>query len=293
MSKNSVQLFAVTPEGPLPLPVPAGAENIHDLFDTLPAGFYTALATFDHNKFLLLKDHLDRLENSLILLGWDYQLDRTALRRTLHEVVSAYPLPNARIRLDVLPRPVPHFNTDSRLLIALSPFDPIPESLYQDGVAVGTTRRLSRSQPLVKKAEFVFQRRECLEADSKIYEHLMLDEDGYILEGTTSNFYAVRDKVLWTAGQGVLEGVARRLVLEVAADLGLPLRFDPVHVDTISKLDEAALSSSSRAIIPIIQIDGQTVGSGRPGPVSRRLLRAYQEVVTQIIRPAYEREPHQ
>jgi branched-chain amino acid aminotransferase len=287
---NSVQLFAVTPEGPLPLPVPDGAGHIHDLFDSLPTGFYTALATFDHNKFLLLKDHLDRLEKSLILMGWDYQLDRIAIRRALHEVVSAYPLPNSRVRLDVLTRPVPRFNSDSRLLIALSPFDPIPESLYLDGVAVGTTRELSRSQPLVKKAAFVLQRRECLEADSKIYECLMLDEDGYILEGTASNFYAVRDGVLWTAGQGVLEGVARRLVLEVIANLELPLRLDPVHINNISELDEAALSSSSRAIIPIIQIDGQSIGSGRPGPITRRLLRAYQEVVAQVIRPAYEEE---
>jgi branched-chain amino acid aminotransferase len=190
----------------------------------------------------------------------------------------------------VLTRPVPLFNTNSRLLIGLSPFDSIPESLYLDGVAVGTTRELSRSQPLVKKAAFVLQRRKCLEADSKIYECLMLDEDGYILEGTTSNFYAVRDGVLWTAGQGVLEGVARRLVLEVIANLGLPLRLDPVHVNNISELDEAALSSSSRAIIPIIQIDGQSIGSGRPGPITRRLLRAYQEVVAQVIRPAYEEE---
>ena len=287
---RSVQLFAVTPEGPLPLPVPAGADHIHDLFDTLPIGFYTALATFDHNKFLLLDDHLDRLENSLILLGWDYQLDRKALRRALHEVVTAYPLPNSRIRLDVLTRPVPRFNTDSRLLIALSPFDPVPESLYQDGVAAGTTRMLSRSQPLVKKAEFVLQRRDCLEADANIYECLMLDEDGYILEGTTSNFYAIRDGVLWTAGKGVLRGVARRLVLEVAADVGLPLRLEPVHVDSISELDEASLSSASRAIIPIIQIDGQTIGDGRPGPITQRLLQAYQDVVAQVLRPACEEE---
>jgi branched-chain amino acid aminotransferase len=290
MNMNSVQLFAVTSEGLLPLPVPADAGHIHNLFDTLPAGFYTALATFEHNKFLLLDDHLDRLENSLILLGWDYRLDRTALCRALHEVVTAYPLPNSRIRLDVLARPVPHFNTDSRLLIALSPFDPIPESLYRDGVVVGTTRGLNRSQPLVKKAAFVLQRRKCLEADSEIYECLMLDEDGYILEGTTSNFYAVRDGVMWTPGQGVLEGVARRLVLEVVADLGLPLRLEPVHVDDISELAEAALSSSSRAIIPIIQIDGRTIGAGRPGPITRRILRAYQDVVAQVIRPAYEVE---
>lgn len=290
MSMNLVQLFAVTPDGPLPLPVPASARHIHDLFDSLPVGVYTALATFDHNKFLLLDDHLARLENSLFLIGWDYRLDRIALRRALHEVVSAYPLSNSRLRLDVLARPASQFKTESRLLIALSPFNPIPESLYLDGVVVGTTRQLSRSEPLVKKAEFVLQRRACLEADTNLYECLMLDEDGYLLEGTTSNFYAVRDGVLWTAGHGVLEGIARRLVLQVAADLGLSLHMDPVHIDEISHIEEAALSSSSRAIIPIIQIDDQTIGDGRPGPVTHRLLHAYQDVVARVIRPACEEQ---
>ena len=65
---------------------------------------------------------------------------------------------------------------------------------------------------------------------------------------------------------------------------------DPVHVDEIHKITEAALSSSSRAIIPIIKIDGQKVGLGHPGPITRRLLRAYQDVVAQVIRPAYEEE---
>ncbi len=290
MNMNFVQLFAVTPEGPLPLPVPDDAGHIHDLFDSLPVGVYTALATFDHNKFLLLNDHLDRLQNSLFLIGWDYRLDRIALRRALHEVASAYPLSNSRLRLDVLARPVPQFKTESRLLIALSPFNPIPESLYLDGVVVGTTRHLSRSEPLVKKAEFVLERRACLEADTNLYERLMLDEDGYLLEGTTSNFYAVRDGVLWTAGQGVLEGIARRLVLQVAADLGLPVCMKPVHIDDISDLEEAALSSSSRAIVPIVQIDDQTIGNGCPGPITHRLLHAYQDVVARVIRTACEEE---
>ena len=285
---NNVQLFAVTSSGPLALDVPARAEHVHDLFDDLPVGVYTALSTFDHSKFLLLADHLDRLEQSMQLLGWDYRLDRQALQIALHQTVTAYPLPNARVRLDVLEKPVPEIRTDSRLLIALSPFVPPHESVYQNGVEAGTISSLVRKNPLVKKAKFVFERRKCLELRSEVYECLLVDPDGHILEGTTSNFYAVKDGTLWTAGQGVLEGIARKIVLKVAEAAKLPIRFSPVQIRDIDDLDEAALSSSSRAIIPIVKIDSKEIGSGRPGPIVTKLLADYQMAVSHLIRPAID-----
>ncbi len=284
---RDVQLFAVIESGPIPLPVPEQARHVHDLFDDLPVGVYTALATFDHNKFLLLNDHLDRLEKSMDLLDWDYRLDRLSLRRALDQVVSDYPLPNARVRIDVLSQAISVQKVRSRLLIALSPFVPIPETIYEQGVSVGTIRGLVRSQPLVKRADFVFQRRKCFENKPDLYECLLLDDGGYILEGTTSNFFAIRDGRVWTAGEGMLEGIARRIVLQVATETGIPVVLEPVHIDDIRDIDEAALSSSSRAIVPIVKIDQRQIRSGRPGPITGRLLHAYRQVVEQVIRPAF------
>ena len=284
----SVQLFAVTATGPRPLPLPDQVQHVSDLFDDLPAGVYTALCTFEHNKFLHLQGHIERLEQSMALLGWDYRLDRLSLRRALHEVCTEYPLPNARVRLDVLAEPGVFFGAKSRLLIALSPFEPIPETIYQDGVRVGIARKLNRTQPLVKKATFVPKRRKYLQENPSVYECLILDHDSRILEGTTSNFFGVRDGVLWTAGQGVLEGIARKIVLEVAAELSIPVQLEAIPLDEIARLDESALSSSSRALIPIIQIGDQTIGNGRPGPVTNKLLKAYIIHVAKEIRPAIE-----
>jgi branched-subunit amino acid aminotransferase/4-amino-4-deoxychorismate lyase len=115
---------------------------------------------------------------------------------------------------------------------------------------------------------------------------LLLSESGHILEGTGSNFYGARDGVVWTAGEGVLEGITRRIILDLLPGLGISLRLEPVHVDEIGRLDEAALSSSSRALFPVVEIAGQQVGDGRPGPVSRRILVAYQQFVAKNIRPA-------
>lgn len=285
---KTIQLHAVTPDGPRPLNLPAGARDIHELFDELPLGVYTSLRTFEHDKFLHLGDHLARLQESMTLLGWEYRLDPQRLRRALHQVCSAYPADDARVRLDILAEAVSWPNQQSRELIGLFPFSPVPEAAYRLGVRVAIADRLTRKLPKAKQAHFARERRSFFRDNSDIYECLMLDQDGFILEGTTSNFFAVKDGVLWTAGSGVLEGIARKIVLEVAEDLAIPVRLEAVHVGDLGRLDECALSSSSRALIPIVNVDGQIVADGRPGPVARRLLIAYNEYVAGAIKPAID-----
>jgi branched-chain amino acid aminotransferase len=287
LSINAVQLHAILPGGPYSLAIPAGSTaNVHGLFDDLPVGVYTSLRTFNHNQFLNLADHLDRLEGSMTLLGWEYHLDRLRLRRALHQVCSAYPGADARVRIDILAREVPSPGGPFRELIGLFPFKPVPTQLYEAGARVAIARHLTRANPRAKQAHFALERRPFLAEHPGAYECLLVDPDGYILEGTTSNFYAVKKGELWTAGEGVLEGIARKIVLQVARECAVPVRLEAVQVDEIARLDECALSSSSRAIVPIVEIDGRTVADGRPGPVTRRLLAAYNDYVARALAPA-------
>jgi len=101
--------------------------------------------------------------------------------------------------------------------------------------------------------------------------------------------FAVRDGVLRTAATGVLEGVTRKVLLQLAGQLGIPVSLQPVHREGIGELSEAAISSSSRALIPAVRIAGQQVGNGRPGPICRRLLAAYRAYVETAVRPALPR----
>ena len=125
---------------------------------------YTALRTFEHNKFLYLNRHLARTERSMALLGWTYRLDRARLLRALHGVVTAAPWPEMRVRIDVLATPVAALPADTtavvggRELIALQPFTPPPPELYETGVAVGFAAGLARERPLAKTADFAARR---------------------------------------------------------------------------------------------------------------------------------------
>ena len=118
------------------------------------------------------------------------------------------------------------------------------------------------------------------------YEYLLLDSAGRILEGTGTNFWGVRDGVVYTAGEGVLEGITREILLQIISELGIPLRLEAVSAAESAALDEAALSGSSRAFLPVIEIAGQTIGDGRPGPLTGRILAAYNAFVADNVKVA-------
>jgi D-alanine transaminase len=84
----------------------------------------------------------------------------------------------------------------------------------------------------------------------------------------------------------VLEGVARRIVLEVAAAADVPVRLEAARRQDLAAATEAALSSASRAIVPVVQVQDQIIGGGRPGPVVGRLLAAYQAYVAAHLQTA-------
>lgn len=269
--------------GPRPLPVPPAARDFPDLYTGLVVGVYSVWRSYSHNKFLHLEAHLARTRRSMALLGWEFELDETAVRQAIHTICTNAPYPEMRVRLDVLAAPAQSLGTNSRVLLALMPFTPPPPELYETGVRLDFAAGLVRERPLIKTADFATKRRAYA---GEAYESLLVDEAGHILEGTGSNFYAVRDGVVWTAGEGVLEGITRQIILQLIPQLGIPLRPEPVTVADLPFLDEAAMSSSSRALLPVVEIAGQVIGNGRPGPLTRRILAAYDEYVVGAVRTA-------
>jgi branched-chain amino acid aminotransferase len=112
-----------------------------------------------------------------------------------------------------------------------------------------------------------------------VHEGLLLDEQGRILEGLSSNFFYVRHNKLWTAPQGVLSGITRGLVLAAASAENLPVVFKAAPVTEIHKFDEAFITSSTRSVLPIQKINEFIIGKGEKGPVTQRLSNAYWNVI--------------
>ena len=233
----------------------------------LPSGAYTTLRTYHTDRVIGLSAHLQRLIESSRLLQRPYPLDPAAIRSALRDVIAREQQPALRMRLTV-PLDV------DQILISVEPFEVYPPEFYQRGVRCATTR-LSRPIPQAKATDFIAPSRESKAAlDPGLHELLMVDSQGQILEGISSNFYAVLNGVLRTAGEGVLEGVTRQIVLQEALSV-IPIDYHPVRASDLTQVGEAFITSSSREVMPVIQIDDQIIGAGRPGPITQTLLEKY------------------
>ncbi len=282
-----LNLFAIEPEGPRELAPPAGATSIHDVFDGLELGVYSALHSFPRGRFFRLEDHFDRTDASMRRLGWSEELDRDALRRALDAVTLAARPDALRMRFDVLAEPARRLGTYARLLLATEPHQAVPREQQERGVSVGLLSDRARQTPLVKTAQWVLDRRPYPIGTAEAADHVLLDEEGRILEGTSSNLFFVRADALVTAGDGVLEGVVRKVLLEIAREIGLPVHFERLSLDGIAECQEAFLTSSTRHVLPVVHVGSSPVGTGLVGPVTRDLARRYEELAEREARPAW------
>lgn len=236
-------------------------------------GVYTVSNTYNVTQTLLLDAHLDRLEDSARRQGFVLLCDRARLRAALRELVVSSGFGDVRFRISS------KADAPASFLLTIEPYQPPTEQIRTQGARCVTTDAASRSDPAAKTSGWM-HRRKALQADmpAGIYEAFLRDEKGQILEGMTSNFYAVLGGQLHTAGDGVLAGISRRIVLDVCRDV-LQMRMQAPSHDDIANFREAFLSSSSRGIIPVVEIDGLTIGDGAVGANTRILQRLYQSWV--------------
>ncbi len=219
-----------------------------------------------------LDRHLARLSRSASAIELAIPVDTETLRREVRQVIGAA-CGELRVRLMVTRGDAPGLADDgARRVILGAPFEGHPARLYEEGVVVCTVEG-ERERPGAKIGSYLTSILAARQARSRgAYEALLVSE-GQVREGATSNFFACIDGVLRTPKAGVLPGVTRGIVLELAAERGLEAREGPLAVDELGAASEAFLTSATREVMPIRRVDGHDLGP--PGPVTRRLAEAY------------------
>jgi len=157
-----------------------------------------------------------------------------------------------------------------------------PERHYSEGVrvcVVDTRRNHPQSlDPAIKSSNLLNNILALREARARGAEEPVLSNlEGFIAEGASTNVFVVKDGALLTPplSAGILAGITREVLLELAGSLGIPRRETALERGDLLGADEAFLSSTTREVMPIRQVDEAPVGDGRPGPVTRRLLEAF------------------
>lgn len=257
------------------IPIENSAANPDELTRQLPRGLYSTFIT-NHGgtRALGLAAHLDRLYLPAQRLGLRPSASRADLRAALSSLAASTPKAESRLRVILS-------ESDGMVYVIVQPFTPPAKDIFERGVNV-VTAELTRHDPRKKDTGFISESQSArARVGGKIYE-VLLTRRGKIYEGMTSNFYAVVGRVgnstcLVTAQKGILLGVTRRAVLRLARGQGMDIEYRAPRVD--ENFAEAFLTSSSRGVVPIIQIDGKPVGEGRPGAWSDRLISAYHAYV--------------
>lgn len=264
----TINAYQITPGATLPIQTTASSLDL--LTAALPQGFYTTFSTLAYGiKVLDLQSHLRRLYVPAKEMELTPAVDEKILRERISELVKIN-LPNeSRVRL-ILSK------TTGEIYVGLQPFQSLPESIYASGVKT-ITSSISRHDPRVKDTGFISEsasQRKLISAD--VFE-VLLSKNGKILEGMTSNFYAIKKNILITAQRGILLGITRKAILRVARGEGMFIEYRATNIN--ENFDEAFLTSSSRGVVPIISIDGKAVGQGRVGEWTKTLSKAYQAYV--------------
>jgi branched-chain amino acid aminotransferase len=112
-------------------------------------------------------------------------------------------------------------------------------------------------------------------------EAIMLNDQGYVAECTADNIFLVHKGEILTpaSSQGALKGVTRSTILDIATELGIPLREVNLTRYDVWIADECFLTGSGAEVIPAVKLDGREIGTGKPGPITRRVLEAFQRRV--------------
>ncbi len=254
-------------------------------------GFLRSDATYDvihvwRGSFFRLEDHLDRFERGMAKLRMSLPYGRDELRDVLVECVRLSGLRDAYAEI-ISTRGVPPPGSrdprecENRFIAFVVPFVWIADPEKQEQglhAAISRVQRIDPSSvdPTVKNYHWLDLQRGLFDAYDRGGETaILVDADDNIVEGPGFNVFAVRDGAISTPNRGVLEGVTRRTVIELAARQDIPLEARSVPAVELRRAAEVFVSSTAGGIIPITTLDGETVGRGDPGPVTRRLRAAY------------------
>ncbi len=254
-------------------------------------GVYEVLRTYDRRPFLY-PEHMARLRASAARITLPFPVDDAEVLTRIRDTIAAAALPGeAYVRL-VLTRGVGELVYDPAacpsptFVIIVKPHVDPPAAALRDGVRlalVSVVRNHPASvDPSIKSNNLLNNALAMQEAYRRGgFEALMNNHRGELCECAQSNVFLVRDGALLTppADAGLLVGITRGFVCELAAVLGIPVRQTALYEPDLATADEAFITSTTREIVPVVAVDAQTIGHGVPGPITRRLMEAYRAAV--------------
>ena len=252
-------------------------------------GVFEGIRSYNRRVFML-EEHLDRLHRSAQAICLTIPLSRRALAGAVIATCKANRCYDGYIRL-VVTRGVgelglnPYLCKKPQIVIIAASIQLYPKALYEEGLAivtVGTLRNHTEAiNPNIKSLNYLNNVLAKIEAiNAGCMEAILLNAQGFVAEATGDNIFALRGQTLVTPPRwaGALEGITRAVVMRLAAERGCTVREDTLTRYDLYTADEVFLTGTAAEVVPVVKIDRRAIGSGKPGPVTRALVRAFREL---------------
>ncbi|MFC1485781.1 branched-chain-amino-acid transaminase [Candidatus Latescibacterota bacterium] len=233
-----------------------------------------------------LPEHLERFQNSASIIGMKLPYSAEALSHAVIQTVARSGLTSCTIRpLAFYAEPVFDIYPDTSrvsVVIGINEKKPLPESIR---VNFSRLRKIENTSmpikakvsgnyiaPMITKSEAV---------RAGFDDTLMLDGDGFVTEGSTSNIFIVENGEIHTSpGDRILQGITRNTIMSLADRLQIPLSETFFPPQRLKQAEEVFISSSGLGVMPVVQVDDVVIGDGVPGPITKRLRSFYHDVAT-------------
>ncbi|HYY31192.1 MAG TPA: branched-chain-amino-acid transaminase [Chthoniobacterales bacterium] len=255
---------------------------------------------FYNDRVFRFAEHIDRLWDSAKAIGLELPLSKTELIAATLETIRQNDLHDGYIRL-IVTRGIGSLglNPDScrrpSVIIIAATIALYPEELYQRGLTMITcsTRRTSPAalSARVKSLNYLNNIMAKMEAhEAGAGEGVMLNEEGYVAECTGDNIFVVKHGRISTphANAGILEGVTRAVVLELAEKFRIPAGEHDLTRYDIYTADECFLTGTAAEVIPAVQLDRRLIGNGQPGPLTLKFMEGFRELTRTTGTPIYQ-----
>jgi len=255
-------------------------------------GVFEGMRSYSGRVFRL-DAHIDRLWESAQAICLKIPHTKEAVAQAVNDTLAANGLTDGYVRLLVTRGAGtlgldPNRTKDPQVIVIADTISLYPREHYEKGLRI-VTAATQRTQPAalsprIKSLNYlnnIMAKLEGLQAGC--VEALMLNHKGEVAECTGDNIFAVRKGLLLTPppDAGILEGITRGAVMELARSAGIDCREATLTRHDLYTAEECFLTGTAAEVIPVVEIDGRSIGTGRPGPVTAKLLAAFHALVRQ------------
>ena len=254
---------------------------------------------FYNGRVFRLEEHLDRLWDSARSICLEIPMSVDEMTEALLETIRQNNLHEGYIRL-IVTRGVGNLGLNPAqckkpsVIIITATIALYPREAYENGLTVVTcaTRRTSPGalNPAVKSLNYLNNVMARIEANlAGADEALMLNDAGHVAECTADNVFVIKRGQIFTPpiAAGALRGITRSVVFDIAAELGIKISETEITRHDVFIADECFLTGTAAELIPVIKADGRTIGTGKPGPITARMIERFREMTRETGTPIF------